>query len=350
MSTDVPIPLLDPVVLTGLVAKFSAPAQLTMLNRVNQVPQPAPQVSWDIIKGSRNVAHLNGPNSEADVVDKLGRSSQTATVASIREKKTFEATTLRWLRSPGSLHVARAEEAIMREVQDLNQRFDFKAEQLLLSAMTGTLSDTIKGASFTVNYGFRSDHVIASPTTAWSTATAIDIVRDLRSWKRLVIRHGQVPPRDTFCNEFTMTEIVNKFTLTSSGGAGGITGLMSDRMKDEYYQSGMMRGFMDLTWNVVETVYADDSGNLKNFIGDNALYLGNYTDQRPIELYVGPNPDHDAPDGFAGKFAKTFKQPDPSGLQYLLDWNIIPAITRPEQMLYVQNVGFDTSTDGAFLN
>lgn len=350
MSTDVPIPLLDPVVLTGLVAKFSASALLTMLNRVNQVPQPAPQVSWDIIKGSRNVAHLNVPNSEADVIDKLGRSSQTATVASIREKKTFDPTTLRWLRSPGSLNVARAEEAIMREVQDLNQRFDFKAEQLLLGAMTGVLNDTVKGAPISVDYGFRSDHKIASPATAWATAGAIQIVRDLRSWKRLIIRHGQVKPLEAFANEFTITEIVNQFTLTSTGGASGIAGLLSDRMKDEYFASGVLTGFMDLTWNQVETVYSDDSGNLKNFIGDNALYLGNYTEQRPIELYVGPNPDHDAPEGFAGKFAKTFRQPDPSGLQYLLDWNIIPAIQRPEQMLYVTSVGFDTTKDGAFLN
>jgi hypothetical protein len=52
-----------------------------------------------------------------------------------------------------------------------------------------------------------------------------------------------------------------------------------------------------------------------------------------VELYVGPSADDEAPDGYTGKFAKTWKEKDPSARQYLLEWNLLPIITRPEQMI-----------------
>jgi hypothetical protein len=66
--------------------------------------------------------------------------------------------------------------------------------------------------------------------------------------------------------------------------------------------------------------------------------MGNYTDQRPIEMMIGPTADDEAPDNFTGKFAKTWKDKDPSARQYLLEWNLLPVITRPEQMIYVADV------------
>jgi hypothetical protein len=66
--------------------------------------------------------------------------------------------------------------------------------------------------------------------------------------------------------------------------------------------------------------------------------LGNYTDQRPLELMIGPTADDEAPAGFTGKFAKTWKDKDPSARQYLLELNFLPVITRPEQMLVATGV------------
>ena len=66
--------------------------------------------------------------------------------------------------------------------------------------------------------------------------------------------------------------------------------------------------------------------------------MGNYTDQRPIELMIGPTADDEAPHGFTGKYAKTWKDKDPSARQYLLEWNLLPVINRPEQMLVVTGI------------
>jgi len=113
---------------------------------------------------------------------------------------------------------------------------------------------------------------------------------------------------------------------------------MSDRMKDQYYSSGMIDGFLGLTWTQIEQVYESVTGNLTFFVPDGNLYMGNYTDQRPLELMIGPSADDEAGNGFTGKFTKTWKEKDPSARQFLEEWSILPIITRPEQMLFIQGL------------
>jgi hypothetical protein len=85
-------------------------------------------------------------------------------------------------------------------------------------------------------------------------------------------------------------------------------------------------------------VYESDAGNLTFFVPDGVLYMGNYTDQRPMELLIGPTADDEAPQGFTGKYAKTWKEKDPSARQYLLEWHLLPIVTRPEQMLVASGI------------
>ena len=58
-------------------------------------------------------------------------------------------------------------------------------------------------------------------------------------------------------------------------------------------------------------MYESVAGNLTFFLQDGSLYMGNYTDQRPIELLIGPTADDEAPNGFTGKYAKTWKETRP---------------------------------------
>src|SRR5713226_6431987 len=110
------ISLLEPMVLRGVVEKFTSPENLVLLNSVPRSPWPFPSVTWDVIKGSRMVAKPNVPNSEAHVVPRLGRSQQSAAFVYLREKKVFEPTTLHWLRTPGQIAATNAELAVLREV------------------------------------------------------------------------------------------------------------------------------------------------------------------------------------------------------------------------------------------
>lgn len=339
--------LLQPLVLRGVVEKFSAPETLTMLNKVQQTPWPFPTAAWEVTRGARAVARPNVPNSEAHIVPRLGRSTESASFVYLREKKVFSPTTLHWLRQAANnvsdLAKTNAEASVLREIGDLNQRFDNFAEYAIWQALTGTLTLDFPDVQASVDYKFLPAH---KPTvsTSWATATPAQITSDIRAWKRLINRNGRVQAEDAYASEVTVGYIFDAFA--KSGSTPGA--MLSDRMKDQYYQTGVLPGFMGLNWRPQESVYdstdaaytpsGSTPGTEKQFLNDGAISLGNFSTNRPIELMIGPTADDEAPEGFTGKFAKTWKDKDPSARQYLLEWNLLPVITRPEQFVYVGNV------------
>ena len=94
------ISLFEPHVIRGVVEKLPPKENLVMLKSLPKTPWPYPNVTWDVIKGSRQVATPNVPNSEAHIVPRLGISQEAASFLYLREKKGFEPTTLHWLRQP----------------------------------------------------------------------------------------------------------------------------------------------------------------------------------------------------------------------------------------------------------
>ena len=340
------IPLLSPVVLRGVVEKFTAPESLVLLAKTPTTPWPFPSADWDVIRGSRAVARPNVPNSEAHIVPRLGRSHESARFIYLREKKVFEPTTIYWIRQPGTLAGRNAEAAVMREITDLNQRFDNFAEFCLWQSLTGHLVLDFPDVQADVDYKFLPSHK-PHPAASWASATPKQLVSDIRGWKRLITRDGRVAPKEAWTSEPTVEYIFDSFATT--GGTNFFGGnLLSDRMKDQYYSTGTLPGFMGLDWNINESVYdasgaaytssPTSPGQETMFLPDNSLVLGNFTDNRPMELYIGPSADDEAGANFTGKFAKTWKDKDPSARQFLLEWNILPVITRPEQMIYVSDV------------
>lgn len=344
------ISLLQPTVLLGVVERFTTPESLEMLSRVPKTPHPFPTAQWEVIRGSRAIARPNVPNSEAHVVPRLGRSSESAAFVYLREKKVFEPTTLHWLRQAAEnlsdLARTRAEQAVLREVQDLNTRFDNFAEWMIWQSLTGSLVFDYPDVQATVDYKFLPSHK-ATITNSWATATPAQIVDDIQGIKRLIQRDGRVDAKEAYATEKTMSYIFNSFATTGSTNFGGAA-LLSDRMKDQYYATGILPGFMGLNWKPQEAVYDATGASYTSsptvpadetrFLADDALVVGNFTDNRPIELMIGPSADDEAPSGFTGKFAKTWKDKDPSARQHLLEWNLLPIITRPEQFVYVGDV------------
>jgi hypothetical protein len=327
------ISLLEPTVLRGVVEKLTAPEDLTLIRRLPRQPHPYPTATWDVIRGSRMVAKPNYPNSEAHIVPRLGVSQESASFIYLREKKVFEPTTIHWIRTPGQIAATNAERAVLREVTDLNQRFDNFAEFCAWKAMTGTLILDYPDVQATIDYKVPASHK-PSAGTSWASATPAQIRADVVAWKRLLSRDARVAARDIFATEATMERIMNAFAVSTEGG--GL--FLSDRMKDQFYSAGVIPGFMGLNWNVVEQQYEDDNGNTTLFVPDDTLYMANLDDGRAMEILEGPTADDEAPDGFTGKFSKTWKEKDPSARQYLLEWHFLPVITRPEQIVYVADV------------
>jgi hypothetical protein len=326
------ISLLEPVVLRGLVEKLQTPESLILTNRIPSGPWPYPVARWDVIKGSRAVARPNVPNSEAHIVPRLGRSQESSTFIYLREKKIFEPTTIHWLREPGQLASTNAEKAVLREINDLNLRFDNFVEFCAWQALKGRIILDFDDVQADIDYKYPTSH---KPTASvlWANATVPQIIADIRAWKRLIQRDGQVPVREAFISENTMALVFEAFAAD-----GNAVGLMSDRMRDEYYSSGMLPGFLGLNWVTVESIYEDGAGAETRFLEEGKIIFSNMEDNRPIEFLEGPSADDEAPHGHTGKFSKTWKERDPSHRQFLLEYSFLPIITRPEQFV-VATVG-----------
>jgi hypothetical protein len=326
------ISLLQPTVLAGVVEKLPSQESLLMLNRIPRTPWPFPSAQWEVVKGSRMVAKPNTPNSEAHIVPKMGLSSATASFVYLREKKVFEPTTIHWLKVPGTFAERNAEAAVLREVTDLNTRFDNFAEWMIWQSLTGRILLDFPDVQADVNYFFPTSH---KPTvsTAWGTATVAQFRSMVTAWKRLIERDGRVPAREVFLTAPTMDKVFNIYTRDTTSMS-----YLTDRQKDTYFSTGTLPDMLGLNWTPVEHTYDTDSGVQTLFLPDDALVMGNFTDNRPMELYEGPSADDDAPSNFVGKFSKTWKDKDPSQRQILLEWHCLPVITRPEQFVYVADV------------
>lgn len=330
------VSLLEPTVIRGVVEKLDKPEALVLSRSLPTTPWPYPTVSWDVIKGSRMVAKPNVPNSEAHIVPRLGVSQESASFIYLREKKVFEPTTLHWLRAPGTIsNLQNAEQAVLREVKDLNQRLDNFVEFACWQAMTGTLTLDFPDVQAAVDYKIPASHK-PTVTTSWATATPAQIIADVKAWKRLIARDARVPARTAYLTEPTMDRIFAAFA--TGGAAGPPYASLSDRMKDQYYASGTLPGFLGLDWTTVESFYDSDAGVPTQFVPDDALFITNLTEGRAMEVMQGPSADDEASDGFTGKFTKTWKEKDPSARQFLIEYSFLPVITRPEQIVYVADV------------
>lgn len=330
------VSLLEPTVLRGVVEKLDRPESLVLSNTLPKTPWPYPSVQWDVIKGSRMVARPNVPNSEAHIVPRMGISQESASFLYYREKKVFSPTTLHWLRQPGTIsNTQNAEQAVLREVKDLNLRIDNAVEFACWQALTGTLTIDYPDVQAVVDYKIPASHKPAVGTT-WATASPQSIVADIKAWKKLISVDARVGAQDVWLTNATLDRIFNAFV---TGGAGGSVGaLLSDRMKDQYYASGTLPGFLGMNWHVIDSYYDSDAGTPTQFLADDAVILTNLNEGRAMEVYEGPSADDEAPDGFTGKFSKTWKEKDPSARQVLIEYHMLPVISRPEQIVFVADV------------
>lgn len=325
------INLLQPTVLNGLIEKFTAPESYLGLNQVfnRRVPSMDPTAKWDVIEGNREIAAPNVPNAEAHIVPHLGVGERTASFIYLREKKVFKPTTIRWLRQPGTLATKNAEAAVLREVRDLDRRFDAFAEWCAWQALSGGIVLNYPDVKANVDYGFSSTH---KPTVSkgWNNATktVAELLADVTAWKRLIELDGRVMATDVWLSGATMDYVV--------AICAGST-LISDRMRDALLNTGTISGLFGLTWHVYDLGYVDAAGQSQRYIPDDTVIITSSANNA-FYLMEGPTADDDAPLNFTGKFVKSWKEPDPSARQHLEEWSFLPIIERPEQIVYVETV------------
>ncbi len=345
MALPYNIPLLDPVVLRRYVEKLvESPADGTILTaKTPRISYPESHtVTWDIIQGSRTVGKPNFPGAEASIVPQLGRDQGRASMVFYSEKKVFSPMTLRWLRAPGELGRQRAEESLKREIKDLNKRLDNLIEVALWKALSGTLNFATIDANYpvVVDYQCSNTHK-PTPSVKWDAVTdPIDIMTDIQAYKRLITEDSGRTANQAYLNEFTLQAIFKAFA--SNATTGSAASLLSDSMKENFYKTGTLPGFMGMNWTIVNNTYNPDDSNPNGpattyYVPNGTVILGDFDDET-LALYEGVHDDFDAPEGYTGRFQKTFRLPDPSVEQHLLKYNFIPVVQAPEAIVYLANV------------
>lgn len=322
------IPLFEPVVLNGLIDKLPVKDTLKLINRIPKRSTQDTTFTWDVIQQERTMAEVNTPNAEANIVKHLPRAQITARLAYSREKKTLQPTHYKWIRAAGELTRRAGEAEVIRELQDLKDRQDTLVEWSLWQALQGSLTFTYPrgGATVTTNYNFLPSQNITVPTP-WASATPLQIREDIVGMKRLMERQGRIQATEAWATPETLDLLMESFV-----SGNGTRDLMSDRMKDEFFNTGTLKGFLGMNWNVMDSVYEDRNGTLQKYLPDNKVILANLTDGNPFEVVEGPSADWSAPDGHTGRWSTSWITKDPSSRAMLLELSWMPIITRPENI------------------
>jgi len=319
------ISLLNPTVLNGVIEKLEFPdsfAGMTLLGAGR--PNPWPIAEWDVIASNKEIAVPNIPNTEAKIVPRLGIGKRTASMMYLREKKIFKPTTLHWLRTPGQLAQKNAEAAVMREIEDLDRRFTAFAEWSFWEMLTGTLTLSFADVKAVVDYLIQASHK-PTVTTPWSTVATADVIGDVAAWKVLINEDG--------AGAQVSRAYLNTTTMAFVARNAAIQVLFSDRLKDQFLSTGSVTGLLGLDWSVYDSTFVDAAQATIKYIVDDRVVLIADNPREPYFLMEGPSADHEAPTNHVGKFAKSWVEPDPSARQYLEEWQFLPILERPDQIV-----------------
>lgn len=318
--------ILQPVVLNGVLNAWQAPETFMGQRMFPREPHPFPTATYDIIRGSRQVATYNVPNSEANIVEPLKVGRVTFNFLYAREKKVLEPTTLYWLRTPGELARKNAEAAITREMLDLNMRNERLVEYSIWQALSGTITVDTERLQATIDLGLAPTH---KPTAAksWDQPDA-DIIGDVLAWKRLIRQDSLANPTQVYVNSETL-ELIVKNTAVKE--------LMSEAMRAQFLTTGVIPNLLGLDWIVNDEVYHDKNGNVQYYVpfGKIIMVAPRLADgTSPFTLLDGPSADESAPPGTTGRFAKTWREEDPSARQILVERTWFPAVKFPDTIVY----------------
>lgn len=321
------IAILEQNVLTGIIEKYTAPPEMIASALFRRSGHPYTTAKWDVLQGNRKKAHFTMPNREGKVVEQMGVGSKTASFLYIREKKAFEPTTLRWLRTPGEMAQANAEFWVRRELADLNNRIERQIEATCWDALKGTITVNEPDVKAVVDLGVPGSH---KPTagTEWDHITSsvydADVIGNIKAWKKLVAEDSGSELTDIYLTSGTMTWVDKN---------GAITSMFTDRYKDEFLKTGNISGLLGLNWHIHDGGYVDDGGSFVGHLDDNHVLLV-ARNSGSFELLEGLSADMDAPEGHTGKFAKSWETKDPSAMFSLVEYSFIPILKDATAVIY----------------
>lgn len=310
--------------MTKLVQKFPHPnlIGLTMAKK-RSIKINGDTAKWDVIHNSRHMAPLTVAGAEAVPTGLMAKEKKTSTMAYTRVKKSLKASTLYWLRQPGTENTQEGEQAVRRELNDLDFQVDQRNEWLFWQMHQGALAYNENGVNIGIDYGLAASH---KPTAAvlWSDTANADPLANLEAWCKEIEEDGGVVPDKIYLHRTAMGYLKNNVKVQAMlknlfKSSDGIT----SRVRE------LVLADLGLEIIVYSAGYVPEGGSFTPHIPSNKVIIT--AGDEYYDYQEGASDDLDAK-GLPGKFSKSWQPPDPSSRQILIEHHRLPVLTQVEQL------------------
>ena len=287
-------------------------------------------VEWEVEYGSsQELAELNSPGGEANIIGTDGRSFMSGALLGVREKAVIDGFVERWTRaSATSNEVQNAQRYVASTLRRISDRHANLQEWACWKALSGSIP--LRGSRVTgdVDMGFKASHKVTAGTV-WENATIGQIRADIEALKELIDLDGSVLADTAYVPSDILALVLEKFADQPQ--------LLTDSMKQAYYGGGTLPGFMGLNWKIVRKTYdvrspLDYCKSQAYYMPRDTIYVGNYSENTPFQILEGTTDDLNFPDGSTGWHARSWLENDPGQRVILGENRFLPVITKPDQM------------------
>ncbi|MBI5646687.1 MAG: major capsid protein [Ignavibacteriae bacterium] len=291
----------------------------------------------EIVTGRRNLARFVARGREAAVREKGGRKIVTFRIPSIREKMPFRAADVfkavargasPFVSSTAELK-ASLDKEVLFQLQEFRFSFDRTKEWLAAQAAKGSFTITLDDGDLTVDYGVpAANKPVLAGAAKWNSGSAdLDILQQIRSWKRLISQGSGYTATDVTlgsnaADAFLADERVRKL-LDANNLRVGTLDLTGDA---EYIGT-----FAGLRFWTHEEQYTDASGNAQDYVPANVAIVSS---NAPNAFWHGPVDDLEANFGTFEFFSKQFELKDPSTVMLLVATAPLPVIHHSSSLVY----------------
>lgn len=323
--------ILGPQVATGVVQDLTPDENFTWYGKVGTLPLTQSQsVTYDVHKNGQKMAKMNVIDAEANLVKRSGKTRNTLTLATIREKELVPGSEYNFTQvfENNEAQRQRAEGVAGDVLKNLNDRVGRRVEWTFWNALQGGVVYDTPDVSVDLDYKIPSTHKITA-STHWDTATQIQLVDQVNAVKKLIKTDGKVALTDAYTSLEVIQMIYGAFAKNNA------LNLLTEQNKADYQNGGTFSNFLGINWHIVDETYQTDADADTNYLPENRILFGNFTQNNPLRLAEGTSGDTQIPQDTVGRFSKSWDTPDPSGRTFLVGYNFAPIIYFPNQFAYM---------------
>lgn len=316
----------DVEVMIDLIQKFDYPILMGMNAIGKGINCPGQIAVWDEVHLSRNMSPLTVPGGEAVYSNLTKKVARSAQMAYTRVKKSLDAKTMYWVREAGNkgAAVAQAENAVVREMKDLDFQVAQRTEWMIWETFKGGFTYNSDDVKVVVDFGLPAAN---KPTAVplWTDTANSDPLANIRAWVQQIMKAGGKKPTNLYINGETLTLLMQNDKIRDSLKAVFGQGTLTSRIKELI--------LVDTGLAVVEqsSGYVPIGGTFTYFLPAANVILSSGFDA--IDLLNGNSLDHKAM-GRPGKFAKSWEQEDPSTKILLVEHYRLPVLRNVEEVVY----------------